>query len=102
MIRIEHINKRYKKLQALQDINVEFTQGQVVLLVGPNGSGKTTLIKSILGLVRPESGTIYFQEESIIGEVSYREKIGYMPQIGRFPENMKIGQLFRMIKNIRK
>jgi Cu-processing system ATP-binding protein len=102
MIRIEHINKRFKKLQALQDIHVEFIQGQVVSLVGPNGSGKTTLIKSILGLVRPDSGTIYFQEEPIMGQVSYREKIGYMPQIGRFPENMKIGQLFHMIKNIRK
>ncbi|MFL5739141.1 MAG: ABC transporter ATP-binding protein [Flavisolibacter sp.] len=102
MIRIEHINKRFKKLVALSNISAEFTEGQVVSLVGPNGSGKTTLIKSILGLVRPDSGTIYFQDEPIHGQVSYRQNIGYMPQIGKFPENMKIGQLFHMIKNIRK
>src|SRR3982751_3994495 len=101
MIRIQNIQKRFKRLQALNDINVEFTKGQVVALIGPNGSGKTTLIKSILGLVRPDSGTIYFNNQAVNENVEYRKRIGYMPQIGRYPDNMKIGQLFRMIKNIR-
>lgn len=101
MIRIENINKRFKKLQALSHINAEFNKGQVVSLIGPNGSGKTTLIKSILGLVKPDNGTIFFNEETISENVQYRKNIGYMPQIGRYPDNMKIGQLFRMIKNIR-
>jgi Cu-processing system ATP-binding protein len=48
MIRIENINKRFKKLQALFDINAGFNKGQVISLIGPNGSGKTTLIKFIL------------------------------------------------------
>ena len=51
MIRIENLKKRFKKLQALDDINALFSKGQVVSLIGPNGSGKTTLIKSILGMV---------------------------------------------------
>lgn len=101
MIRIQSINKRFKKLQALSEINAEFISGQVVALIGPNGSGKTTLIKTILGLVRPDGGTILFNATSIQNEVSYRNNIGYMPQIGRYPDNMKIGQLFCMIKNIR-
>jgi Cu-processing system ATP-binding protein len=101
MIRIENINKRFKKLKALDNINAEFKKGQVISLIGPNGSGKTTLIKSILGLVRPDSGSIFFDEESITDHVAYRSNIGYMPQIGRYPDNMKIGQLFRMIRNVR-
>lgn len=102
MIRIENLKKRFKKLQALDDINVLFSKGQVVSLIGPNGSGKTTLIKSILAMVKPDSGTIYVDSKPINGDPFYRSRIGYMPQIGRYPDNMKVGHLFRMMKNIRK
>jgi Cu-processing system ATP-binding protein len=102
MIRIENLGKRFKKLQALEDINALFTNGQVVSLIGPNGSGKTTLIKSILGMVKPDTGSIFVQGKQINGDPSYRSNIGYMPQIGRYPDNMKVGQLFRMIRDIRK
>jgi Cu-processing system ATP-binding protein len=70
-------------------------------LIGPNGSGKTTLIKSILGMVVPTSGDILFDGKSILNDWKYRDKIGYMPQIGHYPENMRIGQLIDMMKNIR-
>ncbi|TCJ12124.1 ABC transporter ATP-binding protein [Flaviaesturariibacter flavus] len=102
MIDIKHIGKRFKKLAALDDINASFNAGQVVALIGPNGSGKTTLIKTILGLVRPDGGSILFQGRPITEGVAYRSQIGYMPQIGRYPDNMTIGQLFRMIRDLRK
>jgi len=102
MIRIESLGKRFKKLQALEDINALFTNGQVVSLIGPNGSGKTTLIKSLLGLVKPDSGSIFVHGKQINGDPSYRSDIGYMPQIGRYPDNMKVGQLFKMIRDLRK
>lgn len=101
MIRIENISKRFRKLQVLDNINATFTSGEVISLIGPNGSGKTTLIKSILGMVRPDSGKIIVDDTPINGDPSYREKIGYMPQIGRYPDNMRIGQLFKMLRNIR-
>ena len=101
MITIQNINKRFKKLQALDNINAAFKKGQVISLIGPNGSGKTTLIKSILGLVKPDNGSIHFNGVAVTEEVTYRKNIGYMPQIGRYPDNMKIGQLFSMIKNLR-
>jgi Cu-processing system ATP-binding protein len=101
MIRIQNISKRFKKLQALSDISVEFKSGQVIALIGPNGSGKTTLIKSILGLVRPDGGDIIINNHTIKNSVDYRDRIGYMPQIGKYPDNMTIGQLFKMIRNIR-
>jgi Cu-processing system ATP-binding protein len=102
MIKIKNIEKRFRKLQALNDINAEFHKAQVISLIGPNGSGKTTLIKCILGLVKADSGTIFFNNAPITENVEYRKHIGYMPQIGRYPDNMKIGQLFHMLKNIRK
>ena len=52
-------------------------------------------------MVKPDSGKIFFNDVPISESVSYRKDIGYMPQIGRYPDNMKVGQLFSMIKNIR-
>ncbi|HUC83259.1 MAG TPA: ABC transporter ATP-binding protein [Flavisolibacter sp.] len=101
MIKVENLHKRFKKLQALNNINVEFTKGQVISLIGPNGSGKTTLIKAILGLVKPDNGQILFNGISINKNIEYRRDIGYMPQIGRYPDNMKIGQVLDMIRNMR-
>ncbi len=101
MIRIEHIKKRFRKLQALDDVTTSFSKGQVISLIGPNGSGKTTLIKIILGMVKPDSGKVYFDETAINKDFEYRKKIGYMPQVGRYPDNMKVSQLFKMLKHIR-
>lgn len=101
MIRISGLEKRFKKLVALNDIHVQFNKGQVISLIGPNGSGKTTLIKCILGLVRPDRGQIELDGASIFKDESYRKKIGYMPQIGRYPDQMKVGQLFSLLKSIR-
>lgn len=102
MISIRKIEKKFGKLTALEQVNLELELGKSYALVGPNGSGKTTLIKSILGLVVPTSGEIHFNEKSIRHDWKYRDKIGYMPQIGRYPENMSMGQLFDMMKNIRR
>jgi Cu-processing system ATP-binding protein len=52
-------------------------------------------------MVIPSSGEITFDGKSIFNDWKYREKIGYMPQIGRYPDNMRIGQLIDMMKNIR-
>ncbi len=101
MIRIEQVSKRFRKLQALNEITVEMNKGQVISLIGPNASGKTTLIKCILGMVRPDTGRIIVNEKLITDDPAYRSDIGYMPQIGRYPDNMKVGQLFEMMKKFR-
>lgn len=101
MIEINSTSKVFGKLPALRNINLQLDKGECIALIGPNGCGKTTLIKSILGMVMPDTGSILFNGKSIKGEDSYRRLIGYMPQIGRYPENMSIGQVLNMIKGIR-
>ena len=101
MIEIKKCSKKFGKQEVLQNINLSFHKGECIALIGPNGCGKTTLIKSILGMVIPDSGSVEFNNKSIFGDYLYRENIGYMPQIGRYPDNMTIGQIVEMIKKIR-
>jgi len=102
MIRIEQLTKSFGKFKALDSIDLQLQEGQAISLLGPNGSGKTTLIKSILGLVIPEKGSITINGQVVKQDWVYRSRIGYMPQIGRYPENMTIAQVIKMIKEIRK
>ncbi|HEY0772110.1 MAG TPA: ABC transporter ATP-binding protein, partial [Sphingobacteriaceae bacterium] len=101
IIQIKRLKKSFGKLEVLKGINCSFEKGMVVSVLGPNASGKTTLIKSILGMVIPDSGDIFFKGKPVINTFDYKKDIGYMPQIGRYPDNMKIGQLFEMMKDIR-
>jgi Cu-processing system ATP-binding protein len=102
MIAIEHLTKTFGKFKALDDISINMEEGQAISLLGPNGSGKTTIIKSILGLVIPQKGTITINGNLVTQDWQYRSRIGYMPQIGRYPDNMTIGQVIEMIKELRK
>lgn len=102
MITTKDITKKFGKLKALDNVSVTFSKGECIALLGPNGSGKTTLIKALLGMVVPDSGSIHFNNELIAGKWKYRSQIGYMPQIGRYPENMTIAQIIDMMKDIRK
>jgi len=101
MIIASNVSKKFGKLKALNNVSMTCNKGECIALIGPNGSGKTTLIKSILGMVVPDSGFITFNGKNILHDWLYRKHIGYMPQIGRYPDNMTIGQVFNMMKDIR-
>lgn len=102
MIVAKNITKKFGKVYALNDVSVTCNKGECIALIGPNASGKTTFIKCLLGMVVPQSGTINFDNNSIANNWLYRNRIGYMPQIGKYPENMSIGQVFNLMKDIRK
>ena len=102
MIEVQNLTKKFDRFTALENLNLSFTDGKSIALIGPNGCGKTTLIKCILGLNVIETGDILVDGKSVKDDYLYRREIGYMPQIGRYPENMTIGQTIKMIKDTRK
>ena len=101
MIEIKNLKKVFGKETVLNDVNLSIGEGKVTAVVGPNGSGKTTLIKTILGLVKPTEGTIEVDGTKINGDFLYRKKIGYMPQIARYPENLTTNELLSLITDLR-
>jgi len=101
MIEISHLHKRFGKFAALQDISLSIMRGKVTGIIGPNGSGKTTLIKSVLGLVHPTSGKLSVNGLILNGDAEYRRGIGYMPQLARFPQDLKGWEILNMVKRVR-
>ena len=101
MIKIENISKCYGQQPVLRSVSLDLHPGQSVAMIGPNGSGKSTLIKAILGLVLPDQGTITVNGRDTRHGHAYRSAIGYMPQISRFPEHLRVIDLFAMMKKLR-
>lgn len=101
MIQITNLCKRFGSLDVLSSVNLEVRSGRVIAIVGPNGAGKTTLIKAVLGLTRPDAGQLLLDGVDVIGGDGYRARIGYMPQIARFPENLTGAELIAMLKDLR-
>jgi Cu-processing system ATP-binding protein len=101
MIEIRNLTKRFGRLDVLRGVTVRIAAGRVTAVVGPNGAGKTTLIKSILGLTRADGGAVLFDGERIGGDSAYRDRIGYMPQIARYPENLSGSDVVAMLRALR-
>ena len=101
MIEINNLHKKFGKNEVLKGIDLTINNGGIFAVLGPNGSGKTTLIKSILGMVVPNSGTIKLNGNSIKKSWEYRNDIDYLPQIANFPGNLTVKELIKMIKDLR-
>jgi Cu-processing system ATP-binding protein len=101
MIEIKNVSKKFGKQKVLREITLNIIRNRITAIVGPNGSGKTTLIKSILGLVEIDSGEILFDGLNIKNDITYRNRIGYMPQVGHYPENLRVGEVIELIKSLR-
>ena len=102
LLKLNDVHAYYGKSHILQGVSLEVKKGEIVALLGRNGVGKTTTLNSIVGFVKPKSGTIFFNDLDITPLPSYkigRMGVGYVPQ-GRhlFPkmtvmENLKTGML---------
>lgn len=100
-VRLIDICKYFGETKILELINWEIIEGELMVLVGPSGCGKTTLLKVILGSLKPNSGSIYFNQE-LINDISISKRnIGFLPQnFGLFPhlnvnENISFGMKIR-------
>ena len=101
LVRITRLAKAFGSLPVLRSVDLAIQPGRVMAIVGPNGAGKTTLIKALLGLTHPDSGNIAFGGSAVNGDEAYRARIGYMPQIARYPENLTGAELLAMLEDLR-
>jgi Cu-processing system ATP-binding protein len=101
MIEAREVSKSFGKLRVLDRLSLSIKPARITGLVGPNAAGKTTLAKIILGLTRPDSGTIEIAGAPVGADESYRSRIGYMPQLARFPDNLSARELFSMLTDLR-
>ncbi len=83
MLRAENIMRQYGKRKVVKGVSFEVNQGEIVGLLGPNGAGKTTSFYMVVGLVKPNEGKIFLNEQDITAEPMYRRAqlgVGYLPQ----------------------
>lgn len=97
MIRFHNITKSFGKRQILRGVNLEIQQGKTTVIFGVSGGGKSTIIKHMVGLLKPDSGEIYYRDQRIdnIDENALREvrkKIGFLFQSGALFDSMNIGE----------
>ncbi|MBX3142189.1 MAG: ABC transporter ATP-binding protein [Trueperaceae bacterium] len=101
MVVVDALSKRFGRLEVLKGVSATFEPGKVTAVVGPNASGKTTLMKSILGLVLPDAGDVTIGGVSVRNNPASRKRVGYMAQEPRFPDNLKISELFKFVQDLR-
>jgi lipopolysaccharide export system ATP-binding protein len=83
LLRTENLIKKYKNRTVAKDVSVEVKQGEIVGLLGPNGAGKTTSFYMIVGMVKPNGGKIFLEENDITALPMYKRSqmgISYLPQ----------------------
>ncbi|MDB4107728.1 LPS export ABC transporter ATP-binding protein [Bacteroidia bacterium] len=82
-LRAENLVKQYKKRKVVNGMSLEVEQGEIVGLLGPNGAGKTTTFYMVVGLVQPNEGNVYLDDENITNKAMYQRAqkgVGYLPQ----------------------
>jgi ABC-2 type transport system ATP-binding protein len=86
---LNHITKTYGRIEALHNIDLAISQGELLALLGPNGAGKTTAVKLLLGLARPTAGSV-----SVFGgdpvDAGVRVRTGAMLQVAKVPETLRV------------
>ena len=102
LLEVKDLNTFYGMSHVLQGISLHVDQGEIVTLLGRNGMGKSTTLKSVMGLVKPNSGSVVFAGKDITGNPPYkvaRVGIGYVPEERRiFPNLSVMDNLFLGIK----
>lgn len=101
MIQIKGLEKSFGKNHVLKGLDLRLEPPGLIAILGPNGSGKTTLIKTILGMVIPNRGDVFINGDPVRNAWQYRRQISYLPQIARFPENIRVSELISMVKDLR-
>jgi branched-chain amino acid transport system ATP-binding protein len=98
LLEVKDLNTYYGESHVLQDMSVAVRDGEIVALLGRNGMGKATTLKSVMGLVKPKSGTVIFQGKDITGISPYKiAKVG----VGFVPEDRRIFPNLSVLDNLK-
>src|SRR5690349_6031647 len=101
-ISVEHLTKHYGTLIALDNISLKIGPGEVFGLLGPNGAGKSTLLKTLVGILRPTSGTIMIDELDIqVYPERAKRMIGYLPENPSLYTGLTTEEFLRFVGKIR-
>ena len=98
MLAIQGLRSGYGKIEVLHDVSMAIERGQIVTLIGANGAGKTTLLKTISGLIRPTSGAIEFEDNSIVRRLPHKIVALGLSQV---PEGRAILKRMTVMDNLR-
>lgn len=94
LLKIENLSLKIGKKTILNDLNIELNEGQILGLLGPNGAGKSTLFNLIIGIIKPDNGSIIINSETInnfpINVRAKKFKIGFVPQYGGYFQNLTV------------
>lgn len=88
MLAIANLRKTYGSHTALHGLDLEIAAGEILALLGPNGAGKSTTVKCLVGLLRPDSGTVHVDGIDALRDSSARRLIGYLPEVARLHETL--------------
>ena len=103
IIKIENLKKSFGKFQALKDVTFTVNAGEVVGFLGPNGAGKSTTIRTLLGLLKKDSGTVMiFGQDVFTAADAIHEKIAYVPGETNVWDNMRGGDILALFAKLRK
>lgn len=99
MIKVEHLSKSFEGTTILNDINVEYEAGKCNMIIGPSGSGKTVLLKTLIGLLEPDSGSIWY-DGSNFNQMSYSEKKLLRQDIGILFQGSALFDFATVLENV--
>ena len=104
LLRLEKISVYFGKRKILEDLNLNLNQGEILGLLGPNGVGKSTIFNIIIGLLKPNYGTVFIENQNVTREpIFYRTKnykIGYVPQHGGYFHDLTLRENLKAISEI--
>ena len=99
MIEVKNLNKSFGEKQVLRDINVRFEDGKTNLIIGQSGSGKTVLVKSIVGLLVPDSGQVLYDGRDFVA-MKKREQVMMRREMGMVFQNSALFDSLSVLENV--
>ena len=88
MLAIANLRKTYGSFVALDGLNLTIKTGEILALLGPNGAGKSTTVKCLVGLLKPDAGSVHIDGHDALSDSSTRRLIGYLPEVARLHETL--------------